>query len=388
VHNGPIYRAPDGSFYGSHFTETVKARYLQLGDHLTYLGRVVDVEKPSTSFSFLTADNFGVVEVPDVLTPIRRVTNHFKAHKIIKTAVASVDVVVARLPSLISRIAVGYAIKFGKPYLSECVACNWDALSNHKLLWRLSAPWYYYAQKRVIKDAPHVIYVTNQFLQRRYPTNGQQYSISDVEIAPSNPEILLDRIENISELIEKPRTIRLVTVASVSTPYKGQDDVIHAMSLLLGSGLNFEYHLIGGGDQHRLRTLALAKNIENRVYFHGSVTHDSVFSLLDDMDIYVQPSRQEGLPRALIEAMSRGLPAIGARTGGIPELLPAERIYAPKDIAQLRALLTNLVNYQELKKDAQRNFDKAQKYTTAVLSEKRKSAYRNFLDSVSTYGPK
>ena len=46
--------------------------------------------------------------------------------------------------------------------------------------------------------------------------------------------------------------------------------------------------------------------------------------MLDTCDIYVQPSLQEGLPRALIEAMSRGCPCIGARTAGIPELLPEE----------------------------------------------------------------
>ena len=41
----------------------------------------------------------------------------------------------------------------------------------------------------------------------------------------------------------------------------------------------------------------------------------------DSIDIYVQPSKQEGLPRAVIEAMSRGCPVLGTDIAGIPELI-------------------------------------------------------------------
>jgi len=60
---------------------------------------------------------------------------------------------------------------------------------------------------------------------------------------------------------------------------------------------------------------------------------------LDDVDIYIQPSRQEGLPRALIEAMSRGCPAVGSTAGGIPELLSPECLHQPGDHARLAELV-------------------------------------------------
>ena len=55
-------------------------------------------------------------------------------------------------------------------------------------------------------------------------------------------------------------------------------------------------------------------------------------SILTDSDIYIQPSLQEGLPRAVVEAMSTALPCIGFNTGGIPELLEPEYIVKLKNV--------------------------------------------------------
>ena len=41
----------------------------------------------------------------------------------------------------------------------------------------------------------------------------------------------------------------------------------------------------------------------------------------DNIDVFIMPSLQEGLPRSMVEAMSRGCNVIGSRVGGIPELL-------------------------------------------------------------------
>ena len=67
-----------------------------------------------------------------------------------------------------------------------------------------------------------------------------------------------------------------------------------------------------------------------------------MFEWLDDMDLYIQPSLQEGLPRAVVEAMSRGLPALGAHTGGIPELLGEDCIFPRKGVDAIAELLTAL----------------------------------------------
>jgi glycosyltransferase involved in cell wall biosynthesis len=235
-------------------------------------------------------------------------------------------------------------------------------------------------QRRVVAQAPFVIYVTSEFLQKRYPTRGRSFAISNVELPDTGVCGKIYGAED-AHRTEKGNqaVLHLVTVASVSTPYKGQQDVIKAVSVLRQMGIECEYHLIGGGSTDRLKAVADREDVLDRVHFHGAVRHADIFPLLQTMDVYIQPSRQEGLPRALIEAMSCGLPAIGATTGGIPELLPTELLYRPGDIPHLVQLIRQLADQTTRQTEAIRNMRQAAQFSAASLETKRKSVYDEFL---------
>lgn len=381
VHNGPLFRDFEGEHYSVHYSNKVLSRYLVLGSSLNFMMRVRSVENPSARFSKLTGESLRVTDVPDVLTPVGRLKNAGRAKEVIRQAVEEADVIVARLPSLIARWAVAYARKLEKPYIVECVACNWDALSNHKWHIKAMAPFYFFAQRHVIKKAPFVIYVTKEFLQRRYPTRGEAFSISNVELDLPDENILQARLDKIAMRNSETAPMRLVTVASVSTPYKGQVDIIATLKLLKQKDIACEYHLIGGGDPQRLKNAAARAGVSELVHFHGAIPHSKVFSVLDDMDIYVQPSKQEGLPRAVIEAMSRGMPALGAETGGIPELLPANRIFPPGDIAAATRILKEMMITADLSAEAKANFKTSINYNIDDLGRKRQEAFFRFLEA-------
>lgn len=379
VHNGPLYKESSGSYFGVHYTDNVVNRYLSLGDVVNFMMRVHPVENPGDQFSRLTSGSLTVTNVPDVLSPAGRLKNARRAREVIKKSVEEADVIVARIPSLIARWAVGYAREMGKPYIVECVACNWDALSNHKWYVKATAPFYFLAQRKVIKEAPFVIYVTKEFLQRRYPTRGESFSISNVELAQPDEKVLQERLERIANRNSQTTPNKLVTVASVSTPYKGQADIIAALKMLKDKGTACEYHLVGDGDPQRLKQAALREGVSELVHFHGAIPHSQVFSILDDMDIYVQPSKQEGLPRAVIEAMSRGMPALGAKTGGIPELLPASRIFPPGDTAEAARILEVMMSTADLRAEAKANFKTSMQYSIEHLERKRQEAFSRFM---------
>jgi glycosyltransferase involved in cell wall biosynthesis len=380
VHNGPLYRSADGGFFGTHYSETVKQRYLQLGDHVTFLMRERPLSGDTSGYSRIEASQFSFVPVPDLLSPLGRIRNSRAALRVVDREVNAADVVVARIPSLTARLAVARARTYGKPYLVECVACNWDALWNHHWKASLSAPWYYLAQKSVVRKSPYVIYVTTAFLQSRYPTRGKNIAISNVDIPAPDDAVLKRRLRRIAAGARSAMPLRLVTVADVSVPYKGQADVIRALGQLAEAGIDAEYHLVGGGDPQRLRTLARKLGVEGRVVFHGSLEHSRVFALLDDMDVYIQPSRQEGLPRAVIEAMSRALPCAGARTGGIPELIADDRVFAPGSLDEIVSIITKLRDKERQSQDSRQNFSRAKDYGRDRLSSKRNQFYREFLE--------
>lgn len=381
AHNGPLYRAKGGELYGTHYNESIKQRYLQLGEHVTFLMREAPLTGDASRYSRITDRQCSFVPVPDLMSPSGRILNHLSAMQVIDREVREADLLVARIPSLTARLAVKRARALKKPCIIECVACNWDALWNHHWKAKLSAPWYFLAQKMVLRNSTHVIYVTDDFLQRRYPAKGESIAISNVDIAAPDPAVLQRRLQHIASHNPAERPFRIVTVANVGVPYKGQRDIISVLKSLSERGVEAEYHLVGGGDRTSLHALARRLGVEARVIFHGALEHSRVFDVLDQMDIYIQPSRQEGLPRAMIEAMSRGLPCAGAQTGGIPELIPAERIFRPGDFHQLTKILLKFSDKTTLDADARQNFENAKHYESKYLDARRAAFYEEFLQS-------
>lgn len=101
------------------------------------------------------------------------------------------------------------------------------------------------------------------------------------------------------------------------------------------------------------------------------------------MDIYIQPSDTEGLPRALLEAMSRGLPCLGTDVGGIPELLDKEFLFSKRRsrIDEITCIIKNF-SPEVMKEQAERNFNKATEYRSYETDAKRKKIFEAFLKTV------
>lgn len=98
---------------------------------------------------------------------------------------------------------------------------------------------------------------------------------------------------------------------------KGFDDTIHAL-LKLPDYVKFM--IVGGGeDEGRLRELVRTLGLEHRVYFVGHLDRNEVPSYRHAADIFVMPSRSEGLGNAGLSAMASGLPFVGTREGGLAE---------------------------------------------------------------------
>ncbi|MET1074472.1 MAG: glycosyltransferase family 4 protein, partial [Umezawaea sp.] len=93
--------------------------------------------------------------------------------------------------------------------------------------------------------------------------------------------------------------------------------------------------------------------------------------LLDEADLFAMPSRAEGLPRALVEAMARGLPAVGTRIGGIPELLePGCLVGSDDDEALARVMGALLTDSEEWERQSRRNLALAATFEASTLDER------------------
>ena len=292
--------------------------------------------------------------------------------KKIAPAISEADLVIARLHSIIGMRALDYAHKHGKKCFAELMGDAWDGLWNHGVIGKLIAPYVFLMTKKVTWNADYALYVTNEFLQKRYPCKNPSVAASNVQLVEVSDDVLNKRIEWIKKCDTK--SLRLMTTAAVDVRYKGQEFVIKAIPFLNKAGIRVQYLLVGGGEQTYLKEIAKSCGVEDQVVFVGRLPLPKVFELLDTVDIYIQPSLQEGLPRSVIEAMSRGCPAIGARTAGIPELLSPECVVKRKSSADIAETIIRIAHQEKMKELATRNFEEAKEYRNDVLN-KRREAY-------------
>lgn len=293
------------------------------------------------------------------------------------------DICIVHLPSDNGYQVIKYCKKFRKPYLTVVCGCSWDALWNHGLRGKIMAPLGFLKLRYAQKHTPYSIYVTNEFLQSRYPTTGTSVGCSNVNIHTGLDGILNKRIDRIKKQVSKKSILKIGTAAAVDVAYKGQEYVIRALGVLKKKGAAFEYHLIGSGDFSRLEGIAVSNGVEDEVFFHGPLPHEKVLEFLDNIDIYIQPSKQEGLPRSLIEAMSRGCLCIGSRTAGIPELLEPAFVFPKANVKELSLILLN-INEEKLEKQAKRNFNTAKDYDVERLNERRNAFLSKFIEDIKS----
>ena len=132
---------------------------------------------------------------------------------------------------------------------------------------------------------------------------------------------------------------------------------------------------MGAGDNSYLKSVAKKYGVEENVIFTGRLNYDDVIKNLDSCDIYVQPSFIEGLPRAVVEAMSRGCPCIGTDAGGIPELLDKECILVKKNVKSIVNTVEKILDKNILFELSKTNFEKSKEYGKNTLDEKRNLFY-------------
>ena len=247
-----------------------------------------------------------------------------------------------------------------------------DALWYHSILGKLLAPMLFLKTKKNVYNAPYVVYVTKEFLQKKYPTKGFTTNISNVSVKnDSEISIPID--------ISRKKPIILGTIAVVNIRYKGQEYVLKAISELRKQNYLIEYHLVGGGDNKFLKSLVKKYGLEKEVIFKGPIPHKEISKWLRCIDIYIQPSNTEGLPRALIEAMNESCICLGSNAGGIPELLPPSNIFRKGNISDLIRVIKKAVTQGN--KTIECTFNASKEYSCDLLESKRLRFFKAFRDS-------
>lgn len=364
-------RTPDGAVWtDGPFPASFFERYLARFDRVLAVARVEPVDRAGRGW--LRADSRAVqfADVPSYRGFGEYLRRRGALRRAVRQAVSPRDALILRIPSQVAVEAV--AALDPRAFAAEVVGDPWEAFAPGAVDHPLRA-FFRRSQSRTLRSlcrrAAATAYVTEQALQRRYPPRPDAFTThySSVEL----PEIAFAKAPR-APSVEGPR--RLVTVGSLEHLYKGQDVLLRALARLP----QLQAILVGGGAYTEpLRRLAAELGVAGRVDFRGPLpSGEAVRAELDAADLFVLPSRQEGLPRALLEAMARGLPAVASGVGGIPEVLPSDDLVPAGDPVALAAKLAELVaDSERLARMAARNLERSRDFRDHALAERRNAFY-------------
>jgi glycosyltransferase involved in cell wall biosynthesis len=190
---------------------------------------------------------------------------------------------------------------------------DWDTATelygsrSRRLLWPIAARVSRYAVRRA--DGVRAV---SDFTQARVRSEG----VEPVSVFPAYVDLTAFADREPAALPEHPRAL----FVGVLERYKNVDGLAAAWRLAAPRVPDAELVVVGRG-RERETIECLTAELPSQTTWHARLRQEEIARELDNSSILVLPSRSEGLPRIVMEAFVRGRPVLGARVGGIPDIV-------------------------------------------------------------------
>lgn len=349
-------------------TNTVVDRYAKYCEKISFGVRVKYVnELNSSKLSEVSNDKLKFVNLN---------YNSKLFHKV-KECVIDADFIVARLPSVFGLVAIYYAKKYDKIILSEVVGNSFNALWYHSFKGKLLAIPFEIATKRAIKNSNYVSYITNIYLQQKYPTKGAIASgLANITIPDTNFKddfVLKKRLQR----IEVTSVLKFGLIANLEVKYKGHHSALLVFCRLLKIYPNIKLDLVGGGSPVIIKNIIHKLGIGHAVSILGTIPNEKINDWLDTVDVYLQPSKTEGHGRAVIEAMSRGCTVVASNVGGMKETVEKDYRFESRNNSDFFRVISRVLEDSSLRKNiAVLNYNRSKEFAVSRINKKRTSFFK------------
>lgn len=352
------------------------ARYLDSFTEVQLLGRARRCATPPSGWGLASGDGVTPKPMPYYEGPLAFARILPLLSWKVKGAVSSADAILLRLPCPIGEL-VRKSIPTGRAFGVEVIGDPYDAFAPGGIKHVMRPVFrrcFVSALKAACDEACAIGYVTRYKLQERYPPNCRAFtaSYSDIDL----DEIAIVQRANWRGKVRPGTT--LLSIGSLQQPYKGMDVLIDALSICASAGADLQLRIVGDGRcRGALERRAEKRGVGQRVSFVGHLSSPAAIRLeLDTADIFVLPSRAEGLPKVLLEAMARALPCIATAVGGVPELLPPEDLVVPANAQALALKILDVTSDPDRMLDmARRNLARVAEYRLECLRPLRAELY-------------
>jgi glycosyltransferase involved in cell wall biosynthesis len=183
---------------------------------------------------------------------------------------------------------------------------------------------------------------------------------------------------------EAPSSARFVVAARL-TAQKRVDLALRALARVRQRGLLVRLDIAGDGPERaRLSSLARSLGLEGSVLFHGVLSPPELAQLFRQSAAVVLPSEREGYGLVIVEGALCGIPAIGARSGGIEDLIESGAtglLFRPGDVEELASALERLATrFDEARRMGAEACRLAQARTPEPIAERLAGLYGRMID--------
>ncbi|MEM8550082.1 MAG: glycosyltransferase family 4 protein [Verrucomicrobiota bacterium] len=371
-------QTPDGAVWAkTMFGPSFWKRYLDVFDSLRVVARLEPYASVDDSFTRIDSDTIKFWPTYFYRGPKDMIMKYGKIKASVASAITGDEAIILRVQSVISSCVYKSIKKTGQPYAVEVIGNPADIFEkgsfNHPLrpIIRSSAVA---GLRELCAQATCSLYVSEEALQQQYPPKlgTTSVGISDVELYDDS------YLQQPYDLEHYQGRLRFVCVGMYENLKKAHDLQIRAIAAVVREGYDVELALVGDGKcRSELEALAKQEGVSERILFLGKKSAGAqVFAELDKSHIFLLPSRHEGLPRAMVEAMARALPAIGSTSGGMYELIGSEWVAEKGNLDSLVQLLRKVLTQRELLPElSAKNLKRSRDFHDAVLDAKRKAYY-------------
>ncbi len=156
-------------------------------------------------------------------------------------------------------------------------------------------------------------------------------------------------VHSIRKNIDVMDGVPLLVYTGRLSPEKGVDTLIACCNLLKYNNIRFHLAIVGDGRMRReYETMTVNQGLNEHITFLGY--RRDAREIIGSADLFVLPSRTEGIPIVLLEAMGYRRPIVASRVGGIPEMIEQGKngmLVPPDDATELAKTITELLRKPE-----------------------------------------
>jgi glycosyltransferase involved in cell wall biosynthesis len=372
-------RTSDGIYTDLAFAYDYWQEYLGIFDSVLVVARIEESNKEPVGLKKANGEGVEFFALPDHRGGRSFIKNFPKVFWLAGKATKQADYFLLRAGKIGCMVWLWLILR-RKKYAMECMGHVKEGVATERpktLFYKTLSSVTHYLCRIQVRFAQCSSY-TSHFLRKSYPCKKRKL------------EFVFSGVRLTDDVITSPRQkesfttepFRIVSIGRVELQ-KGHQWLVRAAGQLAQKNdlSSWSLDIVGPGSQiPTLKRLTKELQIEDKVKIVGGVEWGTeLFGYIDKAQLFMLPSLTEGMPRSLIEAMARGIPAIGSNTGGIPELLCEEALVPVDNVSALTDKIVEFMSNPDLLvRMSNYNFQKAQDYRIEKTKSE-KLAFWNYI---------